>query len=197
MASLEGGTGGASSLKLGRIHCWRAPSLHCSSCSPRVRSVTPTVGNSFMGWLRATMMRSSQGSRSRLWPRRRWMSPRRGSSPGLKVPATKRTRKSAPSSRKDRNRWSALGGMARSSSSSSVSRVPRARPLVKTHISSSGKAKAEGGMALTIFSMASRSEGLVRLMPQVARQGLPRVSSWGSRAPRMTRDCRRRRAAAQ
>ncbi len=140
MASRLGGTGGASSLRLGRIHCCRAPSLHCSSCSPRVRSVTPTVGNSFMGWLRATMMRSSQGRRSRLCPLSRWMRPRRGSSPCRRVPATNRTRKSAPSSRKDRSSCSGLGGMASSSSSSSVSSVPRASPLVKTHMSSSGKA---------------------------------------------------------
>ena len=35
------------------------------------------------------------------------------------------------------------------------------------------------------------------LIPQLARQGLHRVSSCGSSAPRMTRDCSRRSAAAQ
>ncbi len=52
-------------------------------------------------------------------------------------------------------------------------------------------------MAFTSLSRTSRSEGLVRLMPQVARQGVPWVSSWGSRAPRITRDWRSRRAAVQ
>ena len=52
-------------------------------------------------------------------------------------------------------------------------------------------------MALTSFSRTSRSEGLVKLMPQVARQGFPVVSSWGRRAPRITRDWSSRRAAAQ
>jgi len=52
-------------------------------------------------------------------------------------------------------------------------------------------------MASASWRRAARSEGLVRLMPHRAFQGFPRVSSWGSMAPRTTRDCSRRRAMAQ
>ncbi len=191
------GTSGVSRRRLGRSHWGRAPSLHWASCSPRVRSVMPVVGNSGSWWERATMMRSSQGRRSRLWPRRRWMRPRRGSSPARRPPDTKRMMKSAPSSRKAVSTASAAGGMARSSSMSKASSSPRATVLVKAQVSFSGKATAAGGMASASCRRAARSEGLVRLMPQRAFQGFPRVSSWGSMAPRTTSDCSRRRAMAQ
>ncbi len=143
------------------------------------------------------MSRSSQGRRSRLWPRSRWMSPRRGSSPARRPPATKRMMKSAPSSRKAASTASTEGGMARSSSMSKASSSPSATVLVKAQMSFSGKARAAGGMACASWRRAVRSEGLVRLTPQRAFQGFPRVSSWGSRAPRTTRDWSRRRAVAQ
>ena len=52
-------------------------------------------------------------------------------------------------------------------------------------------------MARVKASKASRSEGLVKLVPQWARQGWESVSRVGRMAPRMMRDCSNLRAVTQ